>query len=401
MRNRRHSGSALVIALAIGLLLAIQIYIIMVYSSGGFRHAEKVTGHLRAIFIGESTFSQILARLRAGRWEDRWFKGGPVQDSISMAGGNCQSYVATASTTPQKQVNVWLEAHYETATAVMFYQVVCVDDGLDFTAQMYPSFFTFLQEGDPTPLSGSLPASVSLVQSEIVEQQSNLPKALAALSSVQGNTGLQSLGNVLNIPFVAPPLDTTQPFDGPPRPQGDYVANVQTNAAGAPSAPAPAPAPSFSSPGGVLNLMTIIQTLFQSATTLILPLSPTDTPGSAFNPYFTQGGGGVSWRNANKHSISGHPFSQWAGTDLGGNGHFINALATTYQASPTSVVGIQIQTFFVALLNWFQTETTARATALSLPGPPAAMVTIAPPYTGAAFSNAYQAYVNWWSTNSP
>src|SRR5579862_5609788 len=91
------SGSALVIALAIGLLLAVQIYIVMVYSSGGYRHTEKVNGHLRAIFVGESALSQLVARMRSAPWEQRWFAGGPVQTSLFVGGGTCLSYVATAT----------------------------------------------------------------------------------------------------------------------------------------------------------------------------------------------------------------------------------------------------------------------------------------------------------------
>jgi hypothetical protein len=403
MGNRHTSGSALVIALAIGMLLAIQIYIVMVYSSGGFRHTEKVTGHLRAIFIGESSFAQVLARLRAGRWEDRWFKAGPVQDVMSMAGGSCLSYVSTATTSPAKQVNVWLEAHYETATALMYYQVLCVDDGLDFTAQMYPNFFTFLQDGDPTPLGGPLSASVSLIQSEILEQQKNLPKALAALDSVKGTNGLQALGNTLNVPFVAPPLDTTQPFDAAPAPQADYVASVQTTNDAAPPAPAPAPTPAPPAPGptDVQNIMAVIQGQFQTATGMLLPLNGSAPNGPGWNDYFKGGSGKNSWRSAYNHYTGGYAFASYAGGDLGGPSKFIQELGQSYDDSPVAPTGVKIQNFMLGLLTWFKGQTDAKALAEGVPGPNATTVNVVTPYNGKKFHDAYRAYVNWWSVYTP
>ena len=80
MRNPSREGSALVIVLAIAFLLATQVYILMVFTSGGFRHTEKANAHVRAIYIGESAFSRITARLKGAAWEDRWFQGGAVTE---------------------------------------------------------------------------------------------------------------------------------------------------------------------------------------------------------------------------------------------------------------------------------------------------------------------------------
>ena len=100
---------------------------------GRFRRVEKVNAHIRAIYVGESAFSDVVARLKAAKWEDRWFKGLPVQDTnVSLAGGSYSDVIADVAGVPDKMVDVWIEAHYDQAISVMYYRIVVTgsDEGL-------------------------------------------------------------------------------------------------------------------------------------------------------------------------------------------------------------------------------------------------------------------------------
>jgi hypothetical protein len=393
-RPTRPAGSALVIVLALGLLVGIQIYIVMVYTSGSFRHTEKVTAHVRAIFVGESAFAQILARLRSGRWEDRWFKGGPALESDRpLAGGTYSSYVNTATTSPEKQVDVWLESHYEGSTSQMYYRVLCVDDGLDFTAQMYPRFFTFLQDSDPTPLNAALPLSVSLIQSEIIKQQNNLAQAVATIESAKGDNSLAALGDKLGIPFSSAPLDTSQPIDPtPPVAQANYLGDIIAAAGVFPPPPPPAATPAPAQPQAPQppeNLPQVMVSLFQAQG---LDLKP--GPLQNLQPYFGNYGQANEHWDKLSHLHYERGFSHWTRYHVP---IFFDSLASKYESLPVAdPIRVQIKGILDSTFAWFRTHTMARIAQGGVGPISMSRITLPPVPTRTQYNTALQTYMEWW-----
>lgn len=223
-RIRRH-GSTLVIVLAIALLLASQIYILMVFSSGSFRHTEKTMDHVRAVYIGESAFARVLARLKSAAWRDRWFKDAPVEErDVSLADGTYSSHVSTVDDPTQKLVNVWIQARRETSIAVMYWRVRYTDDSLDFNSQVYPRFFTFLSPDDPSPFEEGLAPSLIFVQNMIDRQSSNQTAARALVGELEAIPDFAGVARRLRLPPPADRvIDVTRPLVGPAIDQARYL----------------------------------------------------------------------------------------------------------------------------------------------------------------------------------
>jgi hypothetical protein len=238
MRGRR--GNTLVVVLAITLLLASQIYIVNVLSSGNFRQVEKVNSHVRAIYVGESALSKMIARLKGDSWAKRWFAAGPLEESnLPMAGGTYNSYAATVPTADgSKQADFWVRAKYEGSVVAMFSRVKYVDDTLDFHAQVYPSFFTFLPpEGGP-PTAGS--TTKTTIDNNIATQQGNKGRARELVEKIRGKKDFVGVGAELGLPGADAAVDVTLlPGSDKQVPQSARLADVDASlSAGLPALPA-------------------------------------------------------------------------------------------------------------------------------------------------------------------
>jgi hypothetical protein len=219
-------GNTLVVVLAIALLLASQIYIVNVLSSGNFRHVEKVNSHVRAIYVGESALSKLIARLKGAPWGDRWFRGGPVEENnVPLVGGTYSSYAATVPDPTQKLADFWVRGKYEGSTVAMFARVHFVDDTLDFHAQVYPKFFTFQGPDSEVPRAGA--PTLTLIEEMIRKQEQNKQRAKETLDRIRGRNDFAGVAGELQIPLPPGPVpDRTSPPTGASRPQSDYLAGV-------------------------------------------------------------------------------------------------------------------------------------------------------------------------------
>lgn len=250
MSTTSRRGNTLVVVLALTLLMASQIYIVNTLSMGNFRHVGKVNAHVRAIYVGESAFARMLARMKAAPWESRWFATAPqAEDAVPFGGGTYASYVATVPG-ETKQADVWIQARYEGSVAVMFWRVRFVDDTLDFYAQVYPTFFTFLPPDTAAPTGGPNPTTTMIVDM-IEQQQSNEAPALAALETLSGQLQFDQIAQTLQIPLQGTPLDTLTPPGGTPMAGNVYLGAVAGTGPGAsprPTAPPPPPPPASPPP---------------------------------------------------------------------------------------------------------------------------------------------------------
>lgn len=291
--------------LGIALLLGIQVYIVQTFTMGSFRHVEKVNAHVRAIYVGESAFSRIAARLKAGRWEDRWFSGAPAsENNVGLAGGTYSSIVAEVAPPTAKEVDVWIEAHYDQSVSLMYYRVAFVDDTLDFTAQVIPRFFTFLHPEDPNPFTGTLPPAVQWVKNKIQEQKDNEDGAIRAIDSLKGTCTLTQAGTTLGLTFPAPPLDGAALLDGTAQDACTYQNGVNAGLAGLPPPPPPVglpPPPTSSCAGGpyAFHITDLINTTFLAGGITGLAMSPPiKITGPAANLFSNVKGAENNWIKA-------------------------------------------------------------------------------------------------------
>lgn len=396
------SGTTLVVVMAIALLLAVQIYIVMTYTMGGFRHVERVNAHVRAIYVGESAFSRILARLKTTRWEDRWFKAAPASETdVALAGGTYSSFVNTASEKPDKLVDVWIDARYDGSVSTMYYRVSYADDTLDFSAQVHPQFFTFLGPRDPNPISGLLPPSVVLIQDQIKKQKDNEPKAIAAIKGIGRAVDLPGAGAALGIDFPGPPMDETRAPGPPAMPQGAYLDGVRTSLVGLPPPPPPPPPPPAPAPPGAGTPEDFPDVI---RTTLAAVPMPVDLPNrepftfptnarQVFGSTDRDGDGDdddTSVKEEWKKAISEHRdrgFAHWM------NKHVptvLGRMAAHLDGGANPAEATKIRTVFTALVGYLTGLTVAR-------GGPNLMLSMPLTPSGDEYMKVILDYRDWWT----
>lgn len=239
MESLRRRGNALVIVLALALLLAAQISIISTLNSGNLRHLNKVTAHVRAKMVAESAYSGILTRIRATEWADRWYANAPaIETDVPLVGGSYSSYIATVPSTSDHFADVWIRGRYDTSTAVMYWRVKVVEDTLDFSARVYPQFFTHLPSEAPAPSGSVGDPTTTLVENMMGQQKANRGRTIDVLKTLDPITDLPGITAKLGVPVAGPPVDTRQGVSAP-IPQPPYVAAAK--APGLPPLPATPP----------------------------------------------------------------------------------------------------------------------------------------------------------------
>lgn len=271
------AGNTLVIVLAIALLLAAQLAILFSFSSSGFRHVEKSNAHIRAISLGESAFSAVLGRLKSAAWKDRWFRDAPFSEqNVALLGGHYTAYVAGAADDPaRKLVDVWIESRFETSLAAMYWQVLYVDDTLDFTAQVYPRFFTHLDADDPTPFNGAPGPATTFARDQMEKQRRNRDRARAKAKELDGIPGFPGVVTALSIPGPAGQgRDTLDRFGGPDIAGPDYITQARGALPPLPGALAPPSVPALPPPPTAVPTPTPTPT----APTVIPTATPTPSP---------------------------------------------------------------------------------------------------------------------------
>jgi hypothetical protein len=414
MLDRR--GNVLVVVLALTLLLAAQIVIVNTFSVGGFRHLNKVNAHVRAIYIGESAFARMLARIKGAPWEARWFAAAPKADaSVPLLGGSYSSFVSTVAS-PEKQADVWIQARFEGAVAVMFWRVRYVDDTLDFFAQVYPTFFTFLPPDSTAPTGGPNPTTTMIVDM-IDKQRTNGRPALDKLDRIRGARDFPTIARELDVPLRGVPLDTLSPPGAAPLPQDQYLGDIDRDLGGLPPVPAEPAPPSPPAPpepdppvGGIsgppgpgpqtalgrqypspTNMTDVIRAILgQTASTPPMdPDLPTSThfadPEEARRQWQLACAQFIfSWENDAIAKSIDHTTS------------FVSQMvARNTPADPRPECTAAAD----ALIGYFADITTARSQKLNRPPPPDPASVNPSPGDAAGYARALTAYKDWWLAN--
>lgn len=250
----KRRGNALLIVLGLALLLAVQVYIVTTFTSGSARQTTRLRTHLLAIAVGESAHGQLLARLLAAPWSERWFRDGPAAvANVPAAGGMYSALVETAAGVPGKQADFWIRAEFEDAAVLMFWRVSYVDDSLDLFARANTEFFTFLPSDGAVPTSGAANPLRPQIDALIAKRKANAGPALEFGRDLPNIPSLPGVISRLGIPTPGAPLDERPGLAGAPAlPQPGYVQEVEPPPAAVPPnlpvPPAPPPSPPLPPP---------------------------------------------------------------------------------------------------------------------------------------------------------
>ena len=238
MAEIRRRGNALVIVLALALLLAAQLSIVSTLSSGNVKQLGRVTAHVRASTVSESAFANILVRIKGTAWSDRFFKDAPaVENDVPLVGGTYSSFVSTVPTTSDHLADVWIRGRFDGAVSVMYWRVKVIEDTLDFSARVYPQFFTHLPGDGSAPTGAPGDPTTAVVETMIAKQKANRPTTLQTLKTLDPIGNLSGILSTIGAVPAGAPVDDRQGAPQPP-----YIASVRLPANFPPLPATPPPA---------------------------------------------------------------------------------------------------------------------------------------------------------------
>ena len=229
----RSRGTALAIVLGLIMVLLAFGALLKVMTGGAHREVGTLSGHLRAVAVGEAAFAEIVARLASDGWPARWFAGGPAVETDRPTAGGRYSYVirdvpprAPAPGAPldpvganglsaPRQADLMVKASYDSSSAVMFWRLALPDNSLDSLQRVIPVIFTFGPDDSPVN-GGGVDAIGTLVDAMIAKRRANRPAVDAARRTLPGVGSAPEVAAAVGGTAAAPPLDTTDPLGGGP-----------------------------------------------------------------------------------------------------------------------------------------------------------------------------------------
>lgn len=227
--ERDRGANVLVLALGLSVLIACELYIVNAYSSGNLHQTARSTARLHAVYVGESAFGRILARLRQTSWKGRWFAERPEdQVDVPLCGGHADWYVADARDA-DRRADVWIRARFDGASVTMYWRIHHREDRLDLRGGIRPEFFTFLPDTSPRPVAGASDAAFRSATDLMIESQRRRPAAVTMARAAATTTDFAGLARVLRLsPPAVVPDALAGLGDGAVRPQGAYLSAIAT-----------------------------------------------------------------------------------------------------------------------------------------------------------------------------
>ena len=266
--------------MVIGLLLTLACFggVVILLSHSAYREVDVLDAHLRALAVGEAAFSEIVTRLSATSWPERWFRGAPdVQFDVPIAGGTYESLLRDAVAFPASvnpliqrwggaphQVDLFIRATYRGSTVAMLWRLVMVSDSLESFRRVLPVVFTFEPEGARANAGQVDPLVQNLAQ---LQQQRNQNDPLTGqlMPALLAATTAPEIEAALNFQPPDPVFDGVPSPDGTTvRPNGPYLQHAAPGAWvwGVPpppsSPPPPTPPPTNTPPPAGNTIATMV-----------------------------------------------------------------------------------------------------------------------------------------------
>lgn len=378
----RRRGTVLVLAFGLALVLAIEIYIVVGYSGGNIRMVGQMANHRRAVYVGDSAFCELLARMRRSGWDARWFRGGPVASSGQpLFGGRVDSYVADAAG-EARTAEVWVRVRLEQAEISMLWRVHFREDGLDLRRLVYPTFFTFLPPALPPPTGEPGDATLAEAARLQAEQRANASAARALAAEIATRADFASVADALGM--VPEGVVSDARWGDVPGSQASYMRQVLA----APRPPVPPPPPP--APGGLaarfptpVDLPGVIAAVFAE---LGLPPAGAPTPAHFADPAIAAS----AYTSAVSRAPTNVRDPRW---EL----QVEDVKIYVVELAKQSARGCSSCGAALDVLIRYLAEVTAEEAARSGRAAPRAGDVSPYPYTDSGYSNALTHYREWWS----
>ena len=237
MRTARSDIRGVALVMVMGLILVLAIFgaIVRILSHAAYREVDLISGHLRAIAVGEIGFATVTARLTAAPWSQRWFASGPDLATDVAAGGGFYSYMirdapqdssAPAEATwfaPPHQADLLIRSTFERSSVVMFWRLIIPEDTLDSVGRAIPQCFAM--PADTTPVTKPSLDLISRQVNQAVEARVQNTREFEPIDQpLRAASSVRNVGQVLGFQpegAVSPPAagvasGPSIPASGPP-----------------------------------------------------------------------------------------------------------------------------------------------------------------------------------------
>ncbi len=189
-------------------------------SRGYSSQVTHVEEHLRVQAIGQSVFSQVLAKIRNKPFRDRFFFPRPFRTSDEeLLGGTYDLYVVDAPNKPF-QVDIYVQARFFDARKLFFWRVQVDHSILDAAGKAFPILFTTLPDGS-FPTSGSGSPMAGFIEDILSQRKANKTAAENRFITLVTSNSLKDDLRILDGPpttDVEDVVDTAPPPPPPPPP---------------------------------------------------------------------------------------------------------------------------------------------------------------------------------------
>lgn len=246
--GRRARGMVLPIALAIMAVLAVVTMAVYTLRQQTYRGLSFLDGYLDAVAVGEACFVEVVERLGATKWSERWFKAGASSGEGSYMDGTYDYMIADAPRLGEVDLVVW--ARNADSEVTMHWRLLVDPYTLSPYREIRTIYFGYGSKG--MAAGGGLAELQALVGPALEERETNRPWAEDLQARVLGSDPGQIPG-VLGIPENGMILDEipSPTKGGTPRPvppvtigrSGAELGTPGGNPGGPGPAPTPTPAP--------------------------------------------------------------------------------------------------------------------------------------------------------------
>lgn len=249
----RRGGMALTLVLAIVVIMAVFGGIVLALSRGAAREIDVLNGHLRAVAVAEAAYSEVVARLCATPWPQRWFKdAADVRFGEPLAGGTfdlllrdgaplpgtSDPFVSRLAAQPH-QVDLFVRATWDTSTVAMMWRLVIPVDSLDSFPRAISTVYTFTPESTRARPEDLDPIARRLGEA-LEERARNSKRTDDGITKLVAARRPDEIAGALDADPAGPVADAiVPPGGGAPRPLGPYIEGVVREAASSPMAPPP------------------------------------------------------------------------------------------------------------------------------------------------------------------
>ncbi len=182
--------------------------------AGQVSHAQE---YLVVQAIGQSVFSQVLARIRNKPYAERFFHPQPfLANQEKLFGGNFDLFVVDTPGKPN-QVDIYVNASYQQARRLFFWRVLIEHSILDAAGKVFPIIFSTF-DSEKFPAGGTDSPFAAHIDQILTKRSQNKVPAGEKSAALATSTSLKNDLDILDGPSGEKVIDFVDPGAVPPPP---------------------------------------------------------------------------------------------------------------------------------------------------------------------------------------